>query len=235
MKKFSSMVIASGLLAVAASAGADISYNVAGPTDYRFRGLSQSAQGLAIQGGVDYTQKSGLYLGAWASTIDFDGDVTLDDKAKIELDLYGGYKWTVAGVEWDAGLIRYNYPGSDGVDGVTTPTNEIFFGGTYKQFNGKVYYTNDLAGTGKSAIYLNVGGNFELGQGYVLGVSVGHWSSDGLSDDYSDYRVGVSREFKELKGVKLDLSYVNTTLDPAIKTDVLNSEGALILTASKTF
>src|SRR5438445_3066721 len=46
-----------------------LSYNVGVVTDYRYRGISQSARAPALQGGVDYADKSGWYVGTWASTI----------------------------------------------------------------------------------------------------------------------------------------------------------------------
>ena len=60
-------------------------------TEYRFRGLDQSSQKPAIQGGIDWSMETGLndtsvYLGTWGSNVDF-GD---GDKASAEIDYYGG-------------------------------------------------------------------------------------------------------------------------------------------------
>src|SRR6476620_2710499 len=46
-----------------------LAYNVGAVTDYRYRGISQSRERPALQGGIDFTHKSGFYLGTWASTI----------------------------------------------------------------------------------------------------------------------------------------------------------------------
>ena len=77
-------------LAVHAEDAASTSFNVGAVTDYRYRGISQTRVKPALQGGVDFSHPSGLYLGAWASTIkwvkDFGGD------SNVEVDLYGGYK-----------------------------------------------------------------------------------------------------------------------------------------------
>src|SRR4051812_44508232 len=46
-----------------------LSYNIGAVTEYRYRGISQSAREPALQGGIDFAHKSGWYVGTWASTI----------------------------------------------------------------------------------------------------------------------------------------------------------------------
>lgn len=240
MKGFSKTVIAGALLAAAAGASAaesSLSYNVGVVSDYRFRGVSQSAKDPALQGGVDYADKSGFYVGAWASTIDFEGEFTLtpDPDAGIEVDLYGGYKMKAAGIDWDVGLIYYGYPGSDSF--YDLPFFEVYGKGTYGPVNFQLAYTDDYTGaTKESALYIAVGANFDLGGGYTLGASVGQSSGDGIDatflDSYLDYKIGVSKEFA---GFGFNLSYIDTDIDPEIKTDLFNSEGTVVLTVTKTF
>ena len=76
--------------AQAAAPESTLSYNVGVTTDYRYRGISQSRLQPALQGGVDYADKSGFYVGAWASTIKFIKDSGAA-KGNVELDLYGGF------------------------------------------------------------------------------------------------------------------------------------------------
>lgn len=95
------------LAAVSGAATADIAGNVAIVSDYVFRGISQTDEKPAIQGGFDYAHDSGLFLGTWASNVDFnDGD-----QASTEIDLYGGMTGTVGDLGWKAAAIYYNYPG----------------------------------------------------------------------------------------------------------------------------
>ncbi len=83
-------------------------------SDYRFRGVSQSDRGMAVQGGLTVTHESGLYVGTWGSNLAGWGQF---GGANMELDLIGGYKrsfgpWTV-----DVGLTWYMYPsGADTTD-----------------------------------------------------------------------------------------------------------------------
>ncbi|BAU46621.1 hypothetical protein SVA_0039 [Sulfurifustis variabilis] len=237
MNQFATRMLAIGLAGCAcapalAAEDSPFSANVAVTSDYRFRGVSQSAKDPALQGGVDYAHPSGLYLGAWGSTIDFEG---FDDDANLEVDLYGGYKWSGAGVDWDVGLLHYAYPGSDSDNDL--PFTEIYFGGTYGPVFAKYYYTNDYTGpTDEAAYYLTAGANFELGGGYSLGISLGQSAGDGVDesfgDSYVDYKLGVSKEFA---GFGFNLAYVDTDIDPEIEDDVFNSEGTVVLTVSKVF
>lgn len=237
MNRFATRLLITGLAACAgvpalAAASSPITANVAVTSDYRFRGVSQSAKDPALQGGVDYAHPTGFYLGAWGSTIDFEG---FDDDADVEIDLYGGYKWKAAGVDWDLGLIHYAYPGSDSDNDL--PFTEIYFGGAYGPVFAKYFYTNDYTGpTDEGAYYLTAGANFDLGGGYGLGVSIGQSGGDGIEesfgDSYLDYKLGVSKEFA---GFGFNLSYIDTDIDPEITTDVFNSEGTVVLTVSKAF
>lgn len=63
--------IALAVLALTAgsAAMADMSYNVGAVSEYRYRGIGQTAEQATVQGGVDYANANGFYVGAWASGI----------------------------------------------------------------------------------------------------------------------------------------------------------------------
>ena len=100
-RKFFPLAISSLLTIGAVSASADdpISGNVALTTDYRFRGISQSDESPAIQGGFDFEHDSGFYLGAWGSSVDFDTNGAGYDGC-LELDLYGGFSNSFGDSDW---------------------------------------------------------------------------------------------------------------------------------------
>lgn len=77
-------------------------------SDYRYRGVSQSDEELALQAGVTVTHKSGFYAGVWASNLAGWGTF---GGANLELDLIGGFKAPLAGGTVDVGLTWYTYPG----------------------------------------------------------------------------------------------------------------------------
>ncbi|EDZ63342.1 protein belonging to CHP02001 [Sulfurimonas gotlandica GD1] len=81
-----------------------VSANVAMASNYVWRGMTQSADSPAIQGGIDLDYK-GLYVGAWGSNVKFTGS-----DASMELDAYAGYKNEIAGIGYNIGYIQYAYP-----------------------------------------------------------------------------------------------------------------------------
>lgn len=86
-----------------------ISGSVGLVTDYRFRGVSQSDEHLAVQGGLTVTHESGLYAGTWGSNLAGWGTF---GGSNMELDLILGYKREiVSGVTVDFGATWYMYPG----------------------------------------------------------------------------------------------------------------------------
>ena len=90
------------------------SYNVGVVSDYRFRGLTQTNYKPALQGGIDFSHKSGFYLGTWASNVSWVKEFNGANNGTTELDLYGGFKGEItSGLGFDVGLISYLYPGND--------------------------------------------------------------------------------------------------------------------------
>jgi uncharacterized protein (TIGR02001 family) len=85
--------------------------NVTIATDYRFRGVSQTENDLALQGGFKAAHESGFYVGTWASNLSGWGTF---GGANLELDLFGGYSTDIGSVTVDGGVIWYVFPqGSD--------------------------------------------------------------------------------------------------------------------------
>ena len=80
-----------------------LSGNVAIYTDYSFRGISQTKRDMAIQGGIDYNHDSGLFVGTWASPVDF-GD------AYLETDWYGGYQGAIDNFSYKLSATYFYYP-----------------------------------------------------------------------------------------------------------------------------
>ncbi|SLJ86939.1 conserved hypothetical protein [Novosphingobium mathurense] len=87
-----------------------LSANASIVSDYRFRGISLSGKDPAIQGGIDLSHDSGLFIGTWASSIANSGG------SNTELDLYGGYGGSVAGIDYSVTALTYVYPGGHSVN-----------------------------------------------------------------------------------------------------------------------
>ena len=107
MKK-TTLALAMGLM-ISGASNAAVEANIGFTTDYIWRGNSQTNGDPTLQGGVDYSNESGVYIGAWAS------DVKWTDG--YELDVYGGYAGETAdGIGYDLGFIHYAYPDATDLD-----------------------------------------------------------------------------------------------------------------------
>src|SRR5262245_47947282 len=86
--------------------------NVGLYSQYVFRGLAQTGERPAIQGGADYAHASGFYSGTWLSNVSWFSDTNAGNSNSLEWDLYGGYRksWD-NGITADVGYLRYEYPG----------------------------------------------------------------------------------------------------------------------------
>ncbi len=85
--------------------------NLALVSNYIFRGLTQTWNQPALQGGVDYTHHDGWYASLWASNI---SDRSYAD-GSAEVDLNVGYNGKFAAEEWtwNVGLASAYYPGAN--------------------------------------------------------------------------------------------------------------------------
>lgn len=73
-------------------------------SDYLFRGISQTNEGLALQGSLTLANTDGWYVSSWASNIRF-------GEGSLELDLLAGRKWALhEDMTLDFGVMQYRYP-----------------------------------------------------------------------------------------------------------------------------
>lgn len=91
-------------LCATASAFADVEATVTGTSNYLWRGLSQSMNNPAIQGGVTATIDN-FYAGTWVSNVEY----VDNDPFSYENDWYFGMTGEVGSVGYDIGYLYYNY------------------------------------------------------------------------------------------------------------------------------
>ena len=216
MKKLSMMVLAGSMTSMAlASAplmaeevgGFSTSANVAFTTDYVFRGISQSSENFAVQGGFDVSHESGAYAGTWASSVDFDGSV---NNGTTELDVYAGYATTVNEISLDAGFNHYEYPGSGDAN---FDYQELYASVGYDFATVSLNYSYDYFGESGTYFYPALGLSHELPMGIGIGGHVGYNSIDEENTfgtpDYTDWKISVS---KTIAGIDASLAYTDTDL-----------------------
>jgi uncharacterized protein (TIGR02001 family) len=190
------------------------SYNVGAVTDYRYRGISQTRLKPALQGGIDYSNPNGLYLGTWLSTIKWVKDAGGD--ASVEWDLYGGYKGALTKeVSYDVGGLYYFYPSNklgDVAGFANANTFEVYGALTYGMFTAK--YSHSLTNTfgftdSKNSGYLDLSAAIDLGNGFSLTPHLGHQSIAKFNAaSYTDYALTVGKDFGN--GFSLSAALIGT-------------------------
>lgn len=197
-----------------------LSYNVGVVSDYRYRGISQSRLQPALQGGVDYADRSGFYVGAWGSTIKWIKDTPGVTKGATELDLYAGYKGAVGDVAYDVGLLSYVYSGNNYGNATaggtqTANTNEAYAAVTLGPVTAKYSHAySDLFGNAntKNSYYLDLSALFDLGNGFSLTPHVGYQKFKNLEvATYTDYSLTLSKDLGN--GLSASVAVVGTDAD----------------------
>lgn len=165
-----------------------LSANIGAVSNYIWRGVSQTDDQAAIQGGLDVAHESGFYAGTWASNVDFG-----PDEANYELDLYAGYDFALPNDDFSLGLntIYYAYPdGESDID-----FWEIGISGGYKWVTLGIQYTawgdsdNEDTLFDEGDLYYSIGVDVPLPEGFGIGVFGGYYdfSNDLVADVNADY------------------------------------------------
>ena len=152
MKKSIVLATAVASILTSAAASAELSGNAAITSNYIWRGVTQTTDQAAGQGGIDWGHGSGLYAGTWVSNVNFGNS---DDG--YEMDVYAGFGGEAGSLGYDLGVISYQYP-------ITPEFNftEVYVSGTMSVVTLGLAYTVDAASG-------NDGGVFDSGDMYVNG------------------------------------------------------------------
>jgi uncharacterized protein (TIGR02001 family) len=188
--KTSLIALAVGV-ALAPAANAQLSANIGATSNYIWRGITQTEDSPAIQGGLDYAHESGLFVGTWVSNVEFAGD------KQTEVDLYGGFGGKIDEFSYKLGIYQYIYVG---VDDDLHPGNftELGVSGTYGIVTVGVNYT--IGGAPPKGALFNDGDvypyislNYAIDDNWSVGATAGYYSFDDFDSDYTHAQVSVSR------------------------------------------
>lgn len=177
----------------------DLTANVSVTNNYIWRGLTQTTNEAAVQGGIDYFHDSGFYAGTWASNVQYGAD----DVYSYEHDLYAGFAGMAEGFSYDVGYLYYNYDSEAEFD-----FGEIYGSIGYENLSVSLYVLANTEadeapgqdfGFGK-ATYVSLDYAMPVMNGTELGLHVGHHQGDfaeafnGLTDSYVDWAVSLSKD-----------------------------------------
>ena len=238
--------------------------NVTLASNYVFRGLTQTNNKPAIQGGMDYAHASGFYAGTWLSNISWFTDQNSGVKsapqalsaptaaqntppfqtgyvngkfnqASLEWDFYGGYKGSFA-KDWtyDAGLVRYYYPGVyDNTGAYRNPsTTEIYGAVGYKwatlKYSKAVSTYTFGVNESKGADYIDLSAAVALADSgfkvlahvgherYPANANLGYFTTSGALGannslfSYTDYKLGLTKDYTSGYTFAVSYTYANT-------------------------
>lgn len=162
-------------------------------SEYIYRGLALSDGDPALQFGVDYEHDSGIFVGAWASTIDLSSRFGQRD---VELDFYAGFNYA-AKTSWQASLavLRYTYPGETGSHSYAY--NELLLAGSVgEHVSFELGYTNDLYGLERIGRHWEVRTEWPVSGTWMFGAALGGNDLSDLSDlntpHYFHWDIGAS-------------------------------------------
>ena len=219
------------------------SYNVGLFSQYIFRGLTQTNNKPALQGGFDVSHKSGLYIGGWASNVSWLRDNAGTSTAplynsggSLEIDLYGGFKTEVQGVGIDLGALQYYYPGSlNNAVYDKANTTELYGALSYGWLQAKVsgVVSKDAWGFGKKynagtngddergTYYAELNANIPLADtGITALIHVGRQEFNQAKSaptnpeaSYTDWKIGLTKGFDG--GLNIGAFYTDTNISAA--------------------
>lgn len=133
---------------VSETRASELSGSLTVTSEYIYRGLAMSDGDPAFQAGLDYAHDSGLFLGAWGSTIDLSSPVSQRD---WELDFYAGYHHEFqVPLTATVTLLRYTYPGQEGPHDYDY-TEFLLSASWLEHYSIELGYTDDLYGHGASS------------------------------------------------------------------------------------
>lgn len=196
-----------------------LSGDVTFASDYAFRGISQTEEAPALQGGLSLSSASGLYASVWGSNVDFLAEGTL------ELDVMLGWSGAIND-DWstDVGIMRYGYPNAE-IDG--SNFYELYGSLSYKDLTFGLAYSDDYYANSGNFIYVYANYAYALSDNLSLDLHVGQNEYDDSSASYLDWSIGLSTE---VLGAGLSLTYVDTDIDGSYLAD-----SRVILAVSKSF
>lgn len=251
MPRIALFVAVTAVLATAGSAQAQdaagewsVSGNLALTSDYLFRGLSQSSQDPALQGGVEAGHSSGWYAGVWGSNVSWLSDLSTSAapiSSSVEVDAYAGWRGNIGeSLKLDAGLYTYYYPGDFPHGFTKANTTELYASLAWGIAALKYSYAlTDTFGftDSEGSDYLELNVNWEFAPTWTLNAHAGHQRISDFEDaDYSDWKLGVTKGFD--KGWTLALAYFDTNAQRAVYTNPSGeylARATGVVTVTKTF
>ena len=237
--KMKKLLTALLIVAGVSVAQAQVSTNLGAVSDYRFRGISQTQLAPAVQGGIDFADKSGLYIGNWNSSV---SSQMYTNGAGLETNFYAGYAKEFGGITFDVGSYNYLYPRAATISGAKFDTNEVYLSVSRGPVALKASQSlSDYFGTANStgSHYYQADVAFPVAAKITLNAHAGMTNvANNSTANYNDYNVGATYD---LSGWAISAKYyTNSSLGTSVvSSNTINgldlTKNAFVLSAKKSF
>ena len=190
-----------------------VTADVAVVSDYRFRGWSLSDDKPALQIEADVAHASGLYAGVFASSIEEYGIDADGDGAQVEVDLYSGWTFALAGLDFDVGAMAYTYPDASDVSYYVIPVSMTRAFGDVSVTAGYEYTPRQTATGADDNTYAWLGATWApTFMSLTLKGEIGREDGGFAPGGKTDWTMGASYS---LEALELGLSYVDSDEEAA--------------------
>lgn len=233
MNKSMNKVIAASVLAALLGSGAalaEMSANIGATSNYVWRGITQTNDGAAVSGGLDYSHGSGIYIGTWTSNTAWTNANT--GAATAEVDLYGGYAKEFGELSVDLGVVRYAYPTANMLNW-TEYKLEVGYGpATLALGKGQNVFGNQDVDSTYAALDLT----HDIKEDLSVGLHVGSWKfTEALDNGWvGPAGAGFDDSFMEYGASVTKGDFTFTVSDTNLDKDVYTNDGQYRLYASYT-
>ena len=209
------------------------SSTITATSNYSYNGYSQTENAPALQGSLDYGWDNGIYVGTFASNVDFAGG-----GSDLEWDAYVG-KYTQLNDMFglDVGISQYTYHGSDAASDLNY--NEIYSQLDITSVAGvssiRAAYAWDYFGYDVEHIVTTLAHTFEVTEGHSLKLTYNYsysfdetkWPWGNNNQSYDHFRVSYLTHYKSFD---FDISAEDTSINHQDDT-----KARVIFTISRTF
>lgn len=180
------------------SANAAVKANIGATSNYLWRGITQTNDAAAVQGGIDYNHEVGFYAGTWASNVDFSSETS------YEIDFYAGFTGSI-GEEfgYDISYLYYAYPDADDSIDFGEATVALSWKWIEVSYalvvNAGADVTGDPALDEKDMDYLQTTLTYPISDTLSIAAQYGYSTGDIVSawyntDSYADYSIALSKD-----------------------------------------
>ena len=222
---------------MAMPAQAELTGNIAVVSKYVLRGITKDTESdvATLQGGFDWSHKSGVYVGYWGSGLDYVTPGNVNAQTGFENDVYAGYKMKAGPVGLKFGAIHYLYNQVSDSDA----TEAVIGAGMFGVLLEAKYLVDDVVWGNKGDIYITADYSHALPNDFKLAGTLGYYvyqdsgkfiASSAESSAFRHINVALSHPLGK-SGADMTVTYILGGKDR----QSIDQKNAIVLSLSSAF